>query len=186
VQLSLRYQVTRADEFENPKRRAKLWLPVHSINRNGALLQRAMNASTSPTLQRTTGVVALTSSSWSFLAGLSDDSYGIVVGTGAPQSVPASWNVNGKVAQGVTPTTLQHSAMSISVVTLTLTASTWMVSRVFTPNAVDSILVTQIGLVSFGGGSATTRYMVVFDNLAGPVDFGNWIPRTVAYQFSMG
>ncbi len=95
-------------------------------------------------------------------AGVSDDTFGPLVGTGTNAATINDTALQTKIAHGTTAGKLQYSATSFGTPTTDSTSAYFIMTRVFTNASGSTITVNEIGIASslYSQDEATQRYFL--------------------------
>ena len=112
-----------------------------------------------------------TSRTWASIvtsAAITNDNYGIQVGTGSTAVTINDYKLETQIPHGSTSGKLQYGIMQYGIPAFTSTTGTLRFTRVFTNASGGTITVNEIGLASLAYISATNRYFLLMRDILSP------------------
>jgi len=179
--------------------------PAHSLVENFALFIQALWGATSAVLSDTAGysvsVNGASGGTMAINAPSGNNSYGIVVGTGASAgSTPAPTTVSlvAKIPQGTSSGQIQYGAVIVNTVSVSGQTSSFTISRSFINVSGATINVTEIGIIAYLTGwameassgtspvSESSDYVLIaYDIPSSAISVLNGQTLTITYTFSV-
>jgi len=179
--------------------------PAHSFVENFALFIQALWGSTSAVLTDTAGYsVSINGASGGTMAinaPSGNDSYGIVIGSGAAAGrtpSPFASNLTAKIPQGTASGQIEYGATSVSTTSVSGQTSSFTISRSFTNVSGSTINVTEIGIIAYltgwamsasSGGApvnvSSDYVLIAYDIPSSAIAIQNGQTLTITYTFSV-
>jgi len=179
--------------------------PAHSLTQNFTLFIYALWASTSAELSDTSGyglsVNGASGGTMAINAPSGNNSYGIVVGSGASAGStpsPSQSNLVAKIPQGTSSGQIEYGAVSLTGVGASGQTTSFTISRSFTNVSGATLSVTEIGIIAYLTGwamqqivSGTTSptssdyTLIAYDIPSSAISVANGQTLTITYTFSV-
>jgi len=179
--------------------------PAHSFVENFALFIQALWGSTSAVLTDTAGYsVSINGASGGTMAinaPSGNDSYGIVIGSGAAAgSTPSPFasNLTAKIPQGTASGQIEYGATSVSTASVSGQTTSFTITRSFTNVSGATINVTEIGIIAYltgwamsasSGGApvnvSSDYVLIAYDIPSSAISLQNGQTLTITYTFSV-
>jgi len=179
--------------------------PAHSFTENFALFIQALWGATSAVLTDISGyslsVNGASGGTMAINAPSGNDSYGIVIGSGAAAgSTPSPFanNLTAKIPHGTSSGQIEYGAVSVSTVSVSGQTSNFTISRSFTNVSGSTINVTEIGIIAYltgwamsasSGGApvnvSSDYVLIAYDIPSSAIALQNGQTLTVTYTFSV-
>lgn len=132
--------------------------------------------------QTTAGLVSTTDPSYT--AGIGQDLYGILIGTGDGEFHRLRHTVDGQIEHGTGSGEMTHNAMSAPVQSYDSETKKYTLthSRIFNNNSGASITVNCVGLVVNANMWSLSNYLMAYDKLSSGVAVADGAQLTVTYE----
>jgi len=108
---------------------------------------------------------------------------GLVVGSGLNAVTINDYQLQTKIAHGITAGTLQYGASTVALPSFTTTTGTIIVTRVFSNGSGNTITINEIGIYAFCNNSS--RYFCVARDIPTPIVLANGEQLTLNYTIGV-
>jgi hypothetical protein len=177
--------------------------PAHSLTQNFTLFIYALWASTSAELSDTSGyglsVNGASGGTMAINAPSGNNSYGIVVGSGATAGStpsPSTYKLVAQIPQGTSSGQIEYGAVSLTATSTSGQTTSFTITRSFTNVSGASLSVTEIGLAVYITGFAMTNVstnsaitsdyiLISYDIPSSAISVANGQTLTITYTFSV-
>ena len=177
--------------------------PAHSLNLNFASIIYALwNAGTIGLTDTNGNSIVINGASggaWSITAPSGNDTYGIVIGSGATAGStpnPSAYKLVSQILNGTSSGQVQYGAVTLNTPTLSGQTTSFTISRSFTNVSGSTITVTEIGLIVYmtgfnmeAGGQpppiSSDYFLIAYDIPSSAIPIQNGQTLTITYTFSV-